>query len=282
MIKFYIPYNNDKDCVYREQAFSVVYKYYSSIENFDVKILSSTPFSRAASRNAVFKDKIKDSDIIFFSDADIIVPKEQVIKAVERAKELDEMVLSYNLLSKMNVDETNEFIRSGKLQKSRKTVKFQCSGSFAISFKLFKEIGGYDERFYEWGCEDRVFYYSAAFLRGRTYCERLKGDAFHLYHPRSENASKKAMVENILHREYLDAFGISIDSLRKNKNPDNNKILNIKKNSLNGTKKEIISFKCREVLRFRKDRKVALCLKGSEQYKRLLKSKEYICEGAVI
>lgn len=282
MIKIYIPYNNDRGCVYREQAFSAIYKHYAFIEDFDVKILSSNPFSRAAARNAIFEDRLEDSEVVFFSDADIIVSKEQVQNAVKKAEKLNEMVLAYDVLSKMNVHETHEFIKSGKLQKRGKTVKFQCSGAFAIPMNLFKEVGGYDERFTKWGCEDRVFYYIAAFLRGKTYCTRLNGCAFHLFHPPSKNASKRTLTENELHRKYLRALGISHETLKKYKEPSPDKIFKLKKNSLNGAKKEILPFMPKEILRFRKNRKVALTIKGSEQYKRLIKSKEYICEGAVI
>lgn len=282
MIKIYIPYNNNRGCVYREQAFSTIYKHYNSVEDFDVKILSSNPFSRASARNAIFEDELEDSEVVFFSDADIIVSKEQIQNAVKKAEQLNEMVLSYDVLLKMNASETHEFIKSGKFQKRRKTVKFQCSGSFAIPVNLFKEIGGYDERFTKWGCEDRVFYYMAAFLRNKTYCTRLSGCAYHLFHPPSKNASKQTLRENNLHREYLKAFGISYETLKKYKEPSPNQIFELKKNSLNGAKKEIVPFIDKEILRFRKNRKIALTIKGSEQYKRLLKSKEYICEGAVI
>jgi hypothetical protein len=89
-------------------------------------------------------------------------------------------------------------------------------------------------------------------------------------------------VENELHREYLEALGISHETLRKYKEPNSDKIFKLKKKALNIFKKEIIPFIDKEILRFRKNRKIALTIKGSEQYKRLLESKEYILEGAVI
>lgn len=282
MIKIYIPHNNHKNCIYREQAFSAVHAYYSSIEDFEVKILSSTPFSRSAARNAIFEDRVDDRDIIFFSDADIITPENQIREAVEKSRVSDEMVLAYTLLYKMNVDETNQYIKSKILKKSKKSVKFQCSGSFAISVKLFKEIGGYDERFNKWGCEDRIFYYLANFHRGKEHCERLKGDAFHLYHPISKNANRKSILENKLFLKYLDALGISLRSLQRVKRPEEKKLIDLKKTSLNGAKKEIIPFKNREILRFRKDRKVVVVIKNSEEYQRLIESNEYTCEGALI
>jgi predicted glycosyltransferase involved in capsule biosynthesis len=282
MIKIYIPYNNNKQCIYREQAFSAIYNYYSSIEDFDVKILSSTPFSRASARNSVFEDKLEDTDTIFFSDADIITPEDQIRSAVKKSSETDEMILAYSLLSKMNYEETCAFVSKRKLVKSRKMIKFQCSGSFAITTTLLKEVGGYDERFTEWGCEDRVFFYLAAFLRNKSYCERLPGIAYHLFHPRSKNAGRRFLAENDLHREYLQAFGISIDSLKKYKKTDVRKIKKLMKESeefKNKSKKEIIPFNASKVVKFRKNRKIILVLKDSEKYKKLLNSKEFQYEG---
>jgi len=283
MINIYIPYNNDKQCVYREQAFSAVYKYYSLIEDFNVKILSSSPFSRAAARNAVFEDELENNDTVFFSDADIITPEEQVRKAVETAKNTEEMVLAYTDLSKMNAQETRDYVSTGNVVKKKRLIKFQCSGSFAIPVTLLKEIGGWDERFIEWGCEDRIFFYSAAFLRSKSLCQRLPGIAYHLFHPRSENAGKRALIENSLHREYLKAFGISINTMKSYRKPNPTKILELMEEAQGfqqNSVKEIIPFQTRAVIKFKKKRKVVLVLEDTEKYKNLLQSKEYEYEGA--
>jgi len=283
MINIYIPYNNDKQCVYREQAFSAVYKYYSLIEDFNVKILSSSPFSRAAARNAVFEDELDDNDIIFFSDADIITLEEQIRNAIETAANTGEMVLAYTELSKMKAQETRDYVSTGKLTKSKKTVKFQCSGSFAIPVPLLREVGGWDERFTEWGCEDRVFFYLAAYLRGRNHCQRLPGMAYHLFHPRSENAGKRALSENSLHRKYLQALGISINTLKSYKKPNIEKIQELMweaQDSQQNSIKEIIPFQVQKIVKFKKKQKVVLVLEDTEKYKNLLQSKEYEYEGA--
>jgi len=282
MINIYIPYNNDKQCVYREQAFSAVYKYYSSIKDFDVKVLSSTPFSRAAARNAVFEDRLEDNETVFFSDADIIVSEAQVREAVSKASQSQEMILAYTNLSKMNAQETRYYILTGDAVKNKRLIKFQCSGSFAIPVTLLRKIGGWDERFIEWGCEDRVFFYLAAFLRDKVYCQRLPGIAYHLFHPRSENARKRTLIENSIYREYLQAFGISVDTLKSYKKPNLAKIWELRgraQSSQQDSIKEIIPFQSRTVVQFKKKRKVVLVLKDTKLYKKLLQSKEYEYEG---
>jgi predicted glycosyltransferase involved in capsule biosynthesis len=284
MIRIYIPYNNDSLCVYREQAFSAVYNYYSSIKGFKVKILSSSPFSRAAARNAVFEDRLKNSDTIFFSDADIITPEDQVRKAVETASDTGEMVLAYTDLSRMNAQETRDYLSTGILSEPKKLIKNQCSGSFAIPVKLLKEIGGWDEQFTQWGCEDRVFFYLAAFLRDKTHCQRLPGIAYHLFHPLSKNAGKRALRVNSLYRDYLRAFGISFDTYRKYKDttPEEiQKLVGEAKSYQQNSTKEIVPFQPRTIAKFKKKRKIVLTLTDTELYKTLTQSKEYEYIGAV-
>jgi predicted glycosyltransferase involved in capsule biosynthesis len=285
MIKIYIPYNNDKQCVYREQAFSNVYKYYSSIDDFEVKILSSTPFSRAAARNAVFEDRLEDNETVFFSDADIITPEPQIREAVNKASETGEMVLAYSELSKLNAQESREYLLTRELKKSKKLIKNQCSGSFAIPVDLLMGIGGYDERFFNWGCEDRVFYFIAAYFADREFCQRVPGIAYHFFHPRSENAGRRFLVSNPLFSEYLQAFGISVHTFRKYKESkveSIERLMGESKKYQGKYKKEIIPFKVREVVKFTKGKKVVLVLKNTEQYKRLKKAKGYKYEGVGI
>jgi predicted glycosyltransferase involved in capsule biosynthesis len=284
MIRIYIPYNNDDLCVYREQAFSVVYNYYSSIKGFKVKILFSSPFSRAAARNAVFEDRLKNSDTVFFSDADIITPEEQVREAVKISANTGGMVLAYTDLSKMNAQKTRDYLSTGVFTKSKKLIKNQCSGSFAIPVKLLKEIGGWDERFTEWGCEDRVFFYLAAFLRDKTHCQRLPGIVYHLFHPLSKNAGKRTLRVNSLYQDYLRAFGISFDTLKSYKEADPEKIQKLVKEAKNhqqNSTKEIIPFQLRTIAKFKKKRKIVLTLTDTELYKTLTQSKEYEYIGAV-
>lgn len=284
MIKIYIPYNNESLCVYREQAFSAVYKHYSSIKDFKVKILSSSPFSRAAARNAVFKNRLRNSDIIFFSDADIITPEEQVREAVETATNTEEMVLAYTALLRMNAQETRDHLSTGTFTKSKKLIKNQCSGSFAIPVKLLKETGGWDERFTKWGCEDRVFFYLAAFLRDKTHCQRLPGMSYHLFHPSPVGAGKHALRVNSLYRDYLKAFGISFDTYKKYKESDPEKLqvlMEEAKSYQQNSIKEVVPFQPRTVARFRKKRKIVLTLTDTELYKTLTRSKEYEYLGAI-
>lgn len=284
MIKIYIPYNNDGLCVYREQAFSAVYKYYSSIKGFKIKVLSSSPFSRAAARNAVFEDRLKNSDVLFFSDADIITPEGQVRKAIEIATDTGEMILAYTDLSKMNAQETRDYLSAGGFTKPKKLIKNQCSGSFAIPVKLLKEISGWDERFTEWGCEDRVFFYLASFLRDKTHCQRLPGIAYHLFHPSPEGAGKRALRVNSLYQDYLRAFGISFDTLKSYKETDSEKLQTLMeeaKSYQQNSTKEIASFQPRAIAKFRKKRKIVLTIMDTELYKTLTRSKEYEYIGAV-
>lgn len=270
MAKIFIPYHNES-CIFRAKAFSRVYNYYISY-GFDVIVLSSKPFTRAAARNAVFETELKDKETIFFADADIIIPIEQVREAIKEAQISQGMVLAYDKLVKTNFGDHN---LSGPFNK---VIKFQCSGGFAIPVALLNKTQGWDERFTTWGCEDRVFYYTAAYLVGKQTCKRLTGKAYHLYHPKDLEANNKTLRTNSLHQKYLEAFGISVKTLKAIK-PANKKQLERlfqEKNQNSGYKKLIVPFKEQEILTYKKKRKILKVIKNSKIHNQIKQTSDYV------
>lgn len=83
----------------------------------------------------------------------------------------------------------------------------------AIPRSVFDDMGGFDERFEGWGYEDMAFQSMIAGLYGH---ERIEGDVFHLWHPRSEErivsgrpattASREYAVNALLGRRYMMAL----------------------------------------------------------------------------
>ena len=60
-----------------------------------------------------------------------------------------------------------------------------CGGAYVIDAAFYREIGGQDERFSHWGCEDNAM--STRVLRLAPRAIQLSAStAYHLYHPRSD------------------------------------------------------------------------------------------------
>src|SRR5690606_12330254 len=89
-------------------------------------------------------------------------------------------------------------------------LRHHASGAVIVPVSLWREIGGFDERFRSWGGEDRALWLACNVLRGRLDSHRIPGEAIHLWHPRSperdqSRADYQANVE--LAKRYKRAAG---------------------------------------------------------------------------
>lgn len=64
--------------------------------------------------------------------------------------------------------------------------------------KTYKEIGLENESFYGWGLEDGERY--KRFETNKKNITRIKGNIYHLSHPRNENSCIKSPLEDIAKR----------------------------------------------------------------------------------
>lgn len=204
---FGIPYSSDKP--YREKAFQKVYHYYKQL-GFTIFIgESEEPFNRSAARNACIPEFL-DWDIFVFLDADILVPLEQIEKAILKSHKTQEMVLAYEDLYLLDKDQTRIFYETNIIPDTwKKKVENQVSGAFAIPRKLWEKVGGQDERFKTWGGEDRAFYYSCAAFTGQKDNKRISGYAYHLWHEKKEEENFRFLSTNPLLYQYRSALGLS-------------------------------------------------------------------------
>lgn len=104
-------------------------------------------------------------------------------------------------------------VRSGMVDTVvEKTNPLSWSCCFAIPRPGWDRLGGFDERFRGWGFEDMAFQSASVGLIGH---ERVEGDLFHLWHPRSPGLGQAAYgrvaeaaesIENALRgRQYMVA-----------------------------------------------------------------------------
>ncbi len=88
------------------------------------------------------------------------------------------------------------------------------TGICVVPRSVWDAVDGFDERFKGWGWEDQAFWASCWALGGGF--QRVKGTAFHLWHPRSRADNEEAIYHarnEPLGRRYIAARGNRIKTL---------------------------------------------------------------------
>ena len=152
-------------------------------------------FYRTHYINLVLKDLNTSFAAIW--DTDIIVPAEQIFRAVEllRNNEAD-FVYPYDkyfldtspILRRMYLKEGNIEVLLRNMKKMKEMYPPNpLGGAFLANLKTYKESGLENESFYGWGLEDGERYYRWQNMGYRI--KRVPGPLFHLSHPRGQNSN---------------------------------------------------------------------------------------------
>lgn len=210
-----IPYcKSDK---YREKAYLKTKEYYSKL-NIPIfySAVSIDSFNRAKSRNNAVKQINCEYDLILFFDADIIVPYDQIQKAIKLAYDTNEMVLMYDVLYLLSERVTKQYYKDDSIENKYGTILLNMSsGAFVVPKSIWEEVGGQDERFTSWGGEDRAFYFACAATKNKRVIQRIEGKALHLYHPR-----KKYTIRHLQKNELLQKYVKAVQSCPRFTVPD--------------------------------------------------------------
>jgi hypothetical protein len=171
------------------------------------------PFNRARAKNFGAEIAIgKDYDIIIFHDADMVIHDWEYENLIYRADEFGQLVIGFNEYRALTAAGTSMLL-SGQLVDpwqvpvAQATVSWSLGGIIAMTTAAYEHVGGYDERFRGWGCEDTAFAVaSGVALDGK---QRLEGSACHLWH---EHASGYQTDEdNIFNAALLARYNQIVD-----------------------------------------------------------------------
>ncbi len=154
-------------------------------------------------------------------DTDVIVPVEQIVKAVELLKSGDaDFVYPYE---KQFLDTSpilkRLFFKEGRIEVLNQNTKKMkemyppnpVGGAFMANLKAYKDAGLENEDFYGWGLEDGERYYRWEKLGYKIL--RAKGPLFHLSHGRGINSSFQNVDQLLIKGKFANKVRIS-------KNPD--------------------------------------------------------------
>ena len=155
------------------------------------------PFNRSAAVNAA-ADAAGDWDLGLVIDADIFIRRRQVLAALDTALSTGRPTWAHRRWRGINEHWTRRLV-DDRYQHTfppeiddpaydmdvlvERTTPISWSCCIAIPRAAWDRLGGFDERFVGWGFEDMAFQSAVCGLLGH---ERIEGDVYHLWHPRSE------------------------------------------------------------------------------------------------
>lgn len=156
-------------------------------------------FSSSGARNRGCLEAIQDDcDILLVVDADMLLEKEAVEKAIEKAERFGSVCLPYNSLSRMNLELSTSLINNEVSFEEIKTdsrgeiTLSQIGGAYVMTSSTFLRLNGWDERFVGWGFEDDAFAAAHMAIVGKTL-DKVQGYAATFYH---EDRDQESIEEN--------------------------------------------------------------------------------------
>lgn len=138
--------------------------------------------------------KMTGTKVVSVWDADIIVPKEQIVEAYLNIVE-NNCLMAYPYNGDfvfMNPSVTDRFLERNNCDYYSDT-KFDyveknfCGGAFFVDRENYLRCGGENERFVGWGPEDVERLKRVSILGGNVKWTK-SGRAYHLFHPRKRNS----------------------------------------------------------------------------------------------
>lgn len=127
-----------------------------------------------------------DTDVVVIHYADVIVPGQQILKAVELAHDAPGQVFAFDDYVRVNEPDGVEL----------HIPDAPANACMAIQRECFLDIGGYDETFIGWGLEDREFNDRC----GRHWAaRRVPGRLEHLWHGerRGDDSALETSAEQV-------------------------------------------------------------------------------------
>jgi GT2 family glycosyltransferase len=176
---------------------------HSKISHLNLKgrhifVKSDGPYNRSWAFNVAIS--YAKSDLIVFSDSDLIMEPNDFIESLRKLKYYD-MVNPYKSVLDLKPDETKLAIsdmfkieRAGRGENDHQKVPL-CGGISIFRMDAIKRIGGWDEGFVGWGGEDN---FQTLKVENFLNFTQMDHKCYHLYHERTSPDMK--LYEKTLNR----------------------------------------------------------------------------------
>jgi hypothetical protein len=170
-------------------------------------------FNRSAAINTAARLADADGrwDVGIVIDADTFIRASQVRAAVSSAFKTGRVTWAHRRWRGISEEWTERVVKSRQdfgaevdredmdiLVERTNPLSWSCC--IAIPRAVWDDMGGFDERFVGWGFEDMAFMSLVCGLYGH---ERIEGDVYHLWHPRSEERIVKGQPARTAPPEYI-------------------------------------------------------------------------------
>lgn len=135
-----------------------------------------------------------DWDVGIFCDSDTITFPIQLGLAVKLAQKTGRVTLPFMSRIELLDGQTKRFISKGELPSPRYMFPIfnHPSGIVIVPRKLWDSVGGFDEGFVGWGCQDSDFLWRCESLWGKA--NRVHGSVYHLWHARPPDAIPDSLI----------------------------------------------------------------------------------------
>lgn len=139
------------------------------------------PFNRAASRNGGVANSYGGVETLVVCDADAIVEPAPLHEAIAEAGD-GKLHLPYTEVRLLSQDGSEHVHLGTDPSRARvwHTNPFSVGGCVVVSYETWRAVGGWDERFTNWGFEDTAFWAAVDTLFGTTRHDGTLYDLWHL------------------------------------------------------------------------------------------------------
>jgi hypothetical protein len=188
-----VPWRPDPSRITAFRAFLNFYQNYFPEFNFYFADSDTKQWSNGQASNKATEMAIADEcDVIISADADSIPNKKALIKAIEKSYKENIITQPFSRRFELNYDTTQLYLRRAI---SKKEIRAKADFSHfhpgvlqVLTPKVFKELNGWDERFFGCSGDDVAFEFAHKAIYGVEYF-RIDSEIYSLWHDNRDKST---------------------------------------------------------------------------------------------